>query len=102
VRPGRGKADIVLHHCPFESTALAEPDSVCALHLGIAEGLAEGSGVFVQELIARDPRPAKCRVRLHKLLAPDKAGEPVESAGILRFVGRRRRTVSAGPESPPS
>jgi hypothetical protein len=72
------------------------------LHLGIAEGLAEGSGVFVHELIARDPRPAKCRVRLHELLAPDEAGEPVERAGILRFVGRRRRTASAAPESPPS
>lgn len=94
VRAGKGKVDVVLHHCPFESTALADPETVCTLHLGIAEGLAEGSGSVVEELIARDPRVADCLVRLRPQPAADEtgnAGEPVEGAGVVRFVGRRRR-----------
>ena len=101
VRAGKSKVDIVLHHCPFESTALADPDTVCTLHLGIAEGLAEGSGSVVEELIARDPRPAKCRVRLRARSAAGEASgppaEPVESAGVVRFVGRRRTVAQRGP-----
>ena len=94
VRAGKGKVDVVLHHCPFESTALADPGTVCTLHLGIAEGLAEGSGSVVEVLIARDPRLANCLVRLRRQPAADEtgnAGEPVEGAGVVRFVGRRRR-----------
>lgn len=64
VRRAKGTADVVLRNCPFESTALAEPDTVCLLHLGIAEGLAEGTGVVVDELVANDPRRANCRLRI--------------------------------------
>jgi predicted ArsR family transcriptional regulator len=61
----RGKRfDIVLETCPFASTALADPDIVCSLHLGVAEGLAEGTDVVVDELVAKDPRRANCRLRL--------------------------------------
>jgi predicted ArsR family transcriptional regulator len=28
-----GEADLVLHSCPFETTALADPDTVCDLLL---------------------------------------------------------------------
>ena len=65
VRAVRGGAEIVLHNCPFETTALASRDTVCALHLGIAEGLADGTGLAVDELIAEDPRRAGCRLRVH-------------------------------------
>lgn len=58
------RVDIVLHACPYESTALADPGTVCALHLGLAEGLAEGTDVTVDELVARDPRRAGCRLLL--------------------------------------
>jgi predicted ArsR family transcriptional regulator len=62
----RGKrVDIVLDTCPFASTALADPDSVCGLHLGMAEGLADGTDTVVDELVAKDPRRATCRLRLH-------------------------------------
>jgi predicted ArsR family transcriptional regulator len=62
----RGKRiDIVLDTCPFATTALADPDTVCSLHLGIARGIAEGTTTVVDELIAKDPRRAKCRLRLH-------------------------------------
>jgi predicted ArsR family transcriptional regulator len=102
VRAGKGKVDIVLHRCPFESTALADPETVCTLHLGIAEGLAVGTGSVVEELIARDPRPANCRVRLRAQPAADEArgpAEPMGSAGVVRFVGRRRRTVIAAADT---
>ncbi len=91
--------DVVLHHCPFEAAALADRRTVCALHLGIAEGLAEGTGVTVEELIAHDPRKADCRVRLR--------GEPVQAeptsqpALTLRDPGSRpsrSRTSRRSPE----
>src|SRR5947209_1412697 len=65
LRVGKHRVEVVLRRCPFESTAVADPDTVCSLHLGIAEGLAEGTNVVVDELISRDPRRAKCRLRLH-------------------------------------
>jgi predicted ArsR family transcriptional regulator len=63
VRSRRDGAEIVLQHCPFVSAALVDRLTVCALHLGIAEGVAEG-GVTVDELVAYDPRKAGCRLRL--------------------------------------
>jgi predicted ArsR family transcriptional regulator len=62
-RRGR-RFDVVLETCPFASAALADPDIVCSLHLGVAEGLAEGTDVIVDELVAKDPRRANCRLRL--------------------------------------
>jgi predicted ArsR family transcriptional regulator len=60
------RIDIVLGACPFETTALADPDTVCGLHLGIALGVAESlAGVVIDELIPRDPRRGTCRLRCH-------------------------------------
>jgi predicted ArsR family transcriptional regulator len=65
VRVRKNTADIVLRNCPFQSVALAHPDTICTLHLGMAEGLAEsGAGVIVDALVAKDPRRAGCRLRL--------------------------------------
>jgi predicted ArsR family transcriptional regulator len=64
VRHRRDRIEIVLRHCPFESAALADPDTVCSLHLGIARGLAEGTELAVEDLIRRDPRRANCLLRL--------------------------------------
>jgi predicted ArsR family transcriptional regulator len=59
------RVDMVLRTCPYESAAVADPDTVCALHLGIAEGLAAVSeNVEVDELVAKDPRRANCLLRL--------------------------------------
>jgi predicted ArsR family transcriptional regulator len=69
VQPSPDGAEIVLHHCPFTTTAIADRDTVCALHLGIARGLTEGTEVAVTELVAFDPREAGCRLRLR--VAPD-------------------------------
>jgi predicted ArsR family transcriptional regulator len=64
VRPTGAGAEIVLRHCPFATAALADRRTVCALHLGIAEGLANGGPVVVDELVANDPRHADCLLRL--------------------------------------
>lgn len=61
--PG-GAAEIVLRRCPFATVALADRNTVCALHLGIAEGLAADSAMRVTELVAYDPRKADCKIRL--------------------------------------
>jgi predicted ArsR family transcriptional regulator len=34
----------VLRRCPFAEVAAADPGTICQLHLGLAEGLAEGLG----------------------------------------------------------
>lgn len=56
--------DVVLTTCPFETTAVADPDTVCQLHLGMAYGLAEHlEGLEVDELVVKDPRRGHCRLR---------------------------------------
>lgn len=61
------RVEMVLRTCPFETAALSDPDTVCGMHLGIAEGLAEVTGgqVMVDKLIPHDPRRANCRLRVH-------------------------------------
>jgi predicted ArsR family transcriptional regulator len=65
-RRGR-RVDIVLRACPFQTAALSDPDTVCGIHLGMAEGLAAltGGQIAVDELVRHDPRRANCRLRLH-------------------------------------
>ncbi len=56
--------DVTLRSCPFASTALTDPDTVCGLHLGIAEGIAEGlDDLEIDELVPTDPRRPHCRLR---------------------------------------
>jgi predicted ArsR family transcriptional regulator len=83
-----GGAEIVLHRCPFATTALADRDTVCALHLGIAEGLAEGTPATVDELIAYDPRKADCKLRI-RVASTDTPRD--STAEKLSLRGRRRR-----------
>lgn len=57
------KVEFVLGRCPFADVAEADPDIVCQLHLGLAEGLAEGlGGLEVERFVAKDPRRACCRI----------------------------------------
>lgn len=60
--------DMVLTSCPFASAAVADPDTICSLHLGIAQGVVERTGgrIAVDELVPHDPRRAGCRLRLHQ------------------------------------
>ena len=60
------KVEIVLNTCPFATAALADPATVCELHLGLAHGVAETfGGIVIDELVARDPRRGSCRLRCH-------------------------------------
>ncbi len=61
----RGKRlEFVLANCPFAEAAALDPDTVCDLHLGLAEGLAEQiGGVGVDTLVRRSPHQAGCRLR---------------------------------------
>ena len=60
------QVEIVLGACPFATTALADPETVCGLHLGLAHGAAEQlGGIVIDELRPRDPRRGACRLRCH-------------------------------------
>jgi predicted ArsR family transcriptional regulator len=61
------QVDITLTTCPFASTALADPGTVCQLHYGMAEGVVEGlEGFEIDELVPNDPRRANCHLRGHR------------------------------------
>jgi predicted ArsR family transcriptional regulator len=61
-RESRGpRSDFTLGRCPFAEVAAADPDTICLLHLGLAEGLAEGlGGLVVERLTVRPARRAGC------------------------------------------
>jgi hypothetical protein len=45
---------------------LADPDTVCGLHLGLAFGAADSlDGLVIDELVPHDPRRGACRLRCH-------------------------------------
>jgi hypothetical protein len=69
----QSSVDLVLDRCPYQSSALAAPEIVCQLHLGIAEGIAQASGgaVEVVRLVARDARRAGCRLILSRTAEPE-------------------------------
>jgi predicted ArsR family transcriptional regulator len=62
------RVDVVLASCPYATTVLADPETVCALHLGLAQGAvaATGGRLVVDELVVKDPRRAGCRLRCHR------------------------------------
>lgn len=62
VEKGR-RVEFALGRCPFAEVAGSDPGTVCQLHLGLAEGLAEGLGdLEVERLVAKDPHRAGCRL----------------------------------------
>jgi predicted ArsR family transcriptional regulator len=66
-----GSVDVVLRACPFATTAIADPDTVCGLHLGMAYGIADTvEGLVIDELVRKDPRHAHCRLRCHVDASP--------------------------------
>jgi hypothetical protein len=68
VERGR-RVDFVLGRCPFTEVevAVADPGTVCQLHLGMAEGLTEGlGGLAVERLVPKDPRRSGCRLTVRR------------------------------------
>lgn len=60
----RGRAsELVAGRCPFADVVESDPHTVCELHLGLAEGLAEGiGGLEVTRFVKMNPRRAGCRI----------------------------------------
>lgn len=58
--------ELVLDRCPFQMAAAADPDIVCEVHRGLAQGVLEGMGadVRVANLVTYDPARAGCRLQL--------------------------------------
>lgn len=61
-----GEVELVLGRCPYEALAGTDPDVVCELHLGLAEGIVQATGgeVEISELVARDPAHGGCSLRM--------------------------------------
>ena len=67
-------SEFVLRNCPFAETAAADPQTVCAIHLGLAQGMADQfEGVVVDDLEPHDPERAGCRLRFRTELSPTSA-----------------------------
>ena len=66
VERGR-RIDLVLNRCPFADVAHQDPKTICQLHLGLAEGLAEGlGGLEVERLAAKNAYQAGCRLVMRR------------------------------------
>ena len=66
-RSDRGRRlEFVLGRCPFAEVAINDPQTICQLHLGLAEGLAEGLGDSVERLVAKNPYRAGCRLIIRR------------------------------------
>ncbi len=78
-RTERGRRiDFVLGRCPFAEVASEDPGTVCQLHLGLAEGLAEGLSaeggrLVVERLAAKEPQRARCRLVVRREPPPGDA-----------------------------
>ncbi|MGH9124146.1 MAG: helix-turn-helix transcriptional regulator [Acidimicrobiales bacterium] len=83
---GDGGTEVVLHHCPFAAAAADDPDVVCELHRGMAEGVvaAISGGEVHVELTPRPPSHAGCRFRLSPAAVPDQGSPPSPRARIRR------------------
>ena len=58
------RAKVVLDTCPFATTVLTDRETVCQMHLGLAEGLTDGTDTTVEKLMTKDPRKAGCQLAL--------------------------------------
>ena len=88
VEERRNGVDIVLHTCPYASTAVGDPDIICELHRGLSAGVAEHvGGVVIDDLVRHDPRRAQCRLRVHL----DADLPPAEDAQPAASEPKRRR-----------
>lgn len=68
VRAERGRRiEFTLGRCPFAEVAASDPGTICQLHLGVAEGLAEGLGQLeVERLTPKDPFHGGCRLAVRR------------------------------------
>lgn len=82
VRRNGDVVQLTLHECPFGSAVATSPDTICELHLGLAQGAAEAiGGITVEELVPRDPFSASCRIRCRLENTDDPASASGDSGG---------------------
>lgn len=81
--------DVLLEACPFSSAALVDPENVCQIHLGMAQGMLEHDECthVAEERRADDPRRGGCILRIRR----------AESA--IDAPGQAKRDRSAGGRS---
>lgn len=61
------RVDVVLEACPFADVAAGDPRTICSLHRGLVEGLADAAGgARVEGFVAHDPYEAGCVVHLRR------------------------------------
>lgn len=66
VRRDGDHAELTLTECPFASAVDVAATTVCDLHRGLADGVADRvDGLVIDELIPRDPHAAHCTLRCH-------------------------------------
>lgn len=66
-RRGR-RFQLTLTECPFADLAVVDPATICSLHLGLAEGIAERDGTLeVEGIRLADPRNGGCRIAVRSL-----------------------------------
>lgn len=71
LRSKAGVHEVVLRECPFVEVAVERPETVCDIHLGLAEGVCErGGDVVVDGLRLADPRKGGCRIVMRDITAP--------------------------------
>lgn len=60
------KVELVLERCPFAAAAAANPDVVCEMHRGLAQGIldAMGAQLRVEALVVYPPERAGCRLQM--------------------------------------
>jgi predicted ArsR family transcriptional regulator len=62
------RISLVLRQCPFAEVAVGDQGTVCQLHLGLAEGLAEGLGsLAIEGLTVKNARQAGCRLTIRRM-----------------------------------
>ena len=71
-RADRGRRiELTLRRCPFVEVASADPQTVCQLHLGLAEGFTEGIGnLTVEGLAIKEAHRAGCRLTVRRIPPP--------------------------------
>ena len=78
-----GKRQILLHHCPFRESASKHQDVVCAVHLGLMQGmLAELDAPIDTERLDPFVEPNLCIARLTRRPQPD--GTPTRTRARAR------------------
>lgn len=67
--PDDDRVDLVLGHCPFVDAAQRNPEVVCGLHRGLAEGVCEASGGSYRlvDLVIATPQDGGCRLELEQV-----------------------------------